>query len=486
LTPDSVLDFDDYTSLSDFFHRDDAFIDLDMFFVSDFDVNTPFFSSLFSFDVSLCSRFVHSRLSVEKRCCVVDSPVYVYVRDSEKVALANTLEQRSSHCFLPVSNKTNVFLSTPRGRRVSGNTFTHCLLLAGIRTVAMEHYGMKSFCFTYADFFASVPAECCFNCDFGLQKSVCANGFVPLIGVKDRVNIGGIMMVRPMFTDYVVAELGRVKCGSVEWVPLSVVRIDDYTIVRVKLYPVYIHWVKAFFPESTHDVPYSYKTLRLRMSQLSRLVARLAACPDDVSRKLTLLRVEVTVGGRGRIDYGHLTRDVLPSWFLTLSEKLFVFDMPVQVLVERGREWLDRAKYCSLYTGRNEASLPSRKVKHVCQILNEFGIATDAVVRRLENRDRNGRYPWELNIAPPAAPFSNRYPVARATAPNSNHAVTYQSYIEIYTLIMVEFNEIVCTGSFFIPIIMKYLFLCHTALATFLFTSTKRHRRLIGGGNGDG
>ena len=48
-------------------------------------------------------------------------------------------------------------------------------------------------------------------------------------------------------------------------------KIGGLSVAYVKIYPVYIHWVKAYYQDNVDRVPYTYRALRNRISLLGQM-----------------------------------------------------------------------------------------------------------------------------------------------------------------------------------------------------------------------
>jgi hypothetical protein len=131
------------------------------------------------------------------------------------------------------------------------------------------------------------------------------------------------------------------------------------------MYPVYVHWLKAIAPDNMLNVPYTHKSLRLRIAQLSKVIARLSALSMAEVQKLSQVRVEITVCGNGQLDVHNLTRLLLPELLLYVADNFFHFEMPLHLIVQRGSEWLDRATFFAFHD-RNTVRLPDRKLQYIC------------------------------------------------------------------------------------------------------------------------
>lgn len=73
------------------------------------------------------------------------------------------------------------------------------------------------------------------------------------------------LTLRRMFSDYCASSpfsnLGRVR--TVEWVAHNPVDVGgDLSLVRDKLYPVYVHWLKATFPPNLQTLPFTQVRLQ--------------------------------------------------------------------------------------------------------------------------------------------------------------------------------------------------------------------------------
>lgn len=97
-----------------------------------------------SAEVELCKKFVPKSPSLIRRCCVIDHPVYVYIKNDDKLMLVWQLMRKTSHLFLHASTKPNVFLGTPSPRRCTLIDFVSACRDAGIEEFDVEVYGQKA------------------------------------------------------------------------------------------------------------------------------------------------------------------------------------------------------------------------------------------------------------------------------------------------------------------------------------------------------
>lgn len=73
------------------------------------------------------------------------------------------------------------------------------------------------------------------------------------------------LTLRRMFSDYIASSpfsnLGRV--GTVEWVAHDPVDVGGgLSVVQVKLYPVYVHWLKVTIPPYLQALPFTQVRLQ--------------------------------------------------------------------------------------------------------------------------------------------------------------------------------------------------------------------------------
>ncbi len=88
----------------------------------------------------------------------------------------------------------------------------------------------------------------------------------------------GKTIIRRMFSDLAAStspsSLGRV--GTVQWAAREGrgVQVETVRIERVKVYPLYIHWLKDF-PPSLMTLPYTHARLRKRVNLVKSVAEKL-------------------------------------------------------------------------------------------------------------------------------------------------------------------------------------------------------------------
>lgn len=88
----------------------------------------------------ICSSVRKSRMASERRVCIVNHPVYVYIKNSEKVRVAYHLRDQTFHELLAASNTSDKFLDSSMGHRVATSA-----LIRIVPTKKAEEKVMKEF-----------------------------------------------------------------------------------------------------------------------------------------------------------------------------------------------------------------------------------------------------------------------------------------------------------------------------------------------------
>jgi hypothetical protein len=354
--------------------------------------------------VELSCRRIPSRMSLKRTCCIVDHPVHVFVSDDDKGLLADCVCAVSSHNFVHASESANRFLCTPVGRRITTVSLIDALHLAEIDFVSVETYGMKS----PLDTFHALASLCDINSvvtfDFGTYLLGPQLRCVPLCQNISGSSLPGKKKTRVMFNDLVhAADLGTP--GTLDWMPVRVFNIsDNLRLIRMKAYPCYVHWLKANFPTSLFSVPRSTFLAKQRISQISRVVGKVAKIPDELIPDVSSLRVELTVSCDVKnFDIFDTCNRILPNLCRELFIHFNVVSIPLDLICTNCRDWLDVAILNQVTRGANERKLSKSKTSYMCHIMNEIGISTDSVLKNLKKRLRSGRYQFDVYFTLPAA-----------------------------------------------------------------------------------
>lgn len=397
---------DQHSSLLQEFIDEGTVEDLDMLFLHNFP--TTHLDCFLSGDVSLCNKIVHSRLTPRLMCCIIDHPVYIFVADVVKHRVAEKLLDHSNHSLLSVSAITGRFLATHTGRRIHAQAALDALLAARVKTVCVENYGQKSFINYYSDIFRTITTDCTFSTDLGLNVAASNNGHIPLLNVVSQevapdLYQYGRFIVRAMFTDLLSTE--HRHAGTIEWIAASPVVIQHLGIVKIKVYPTYVHWLKLF-PNSTSRIPATFSAMKKRINQLTVVLARLQQRTVAEGCTMRNVRIELTVEGQGSCNINEEAELLLP-FLHHFCRSITVTEVAIDTLIKHARAWLDRAIASRVHIGAKGSTVPYRKKQHIIQLMNEFGFAHDAILTNLSNKAPSGRYPWEIRCNPPAAPTTH-------------------------------------------------------------------------------
>jgi hypothetical protein len=388
-------------SLADCLQEDAAMEDLDMYRIDGFRTDTM--SDFICGDVSLSNQTFHSRLTNDAACCVVSSPVYVFIADRDKQRLAHSLTTLTSHSFLPTSSQFNRFLSTGEARRVSATSFIRALLLSNIQSVSIENYGQKSPVAHYYQLFSSLHATTTFSLDLAIRIRASSPSTIPLLySSRPYTDNTRSLTVRRMFSDFIASSpfsnLGRV--GTVEWVARDPVDVGGgLSVVRVKLYPAYVHWLKATFPPYLQTLPFTQVRLRERLRVIHNVAEKLADMSVEDAEQLRHVRAEVTVTGSCSVDIVTGSAHLLP-FIRDFASCFGVVEVGTTSLAVHIQRWLQRAQDARLGTGGNAVRIRGPRLQYARQLLNEVGVATSAVDGKLRARPPSGRYEWEDDICP--------------------------------------------------------------------------------------
>jgi hypothetical protein len=321
----------------------------------------------------------------------------LFIKDEEKFAVADQIIAKSGHIILPISDQLNRFLATPRERRVDSMILQDSLLDAGVKTVDTLTYAQKS----PLDAYKNMHLLAC-DIEYDIGKYVVAGleGKIAVVGCSSIPTLTGRIRTRRMFSD-LLQSLGNPPAGTVEWSGVS--SEEGVTYNKIKLYPVFVHYLKAKFPANLFDLPKTNFGLKRKLSIMSNVATDVAIMCE--SETFSQIRVEMSLcipGGSSMRLQELATRT--PAILNTVLMNTYVVRVNTEDYVKNLRSWLDRAAMCNLSSGRDGTKLSSRKVCHLQHLMNECGIATDSVLKELEIRHAGARFQWEYAWMPPASP----------------------------------------------------------------------------------
>lgn len=382
----------------------DGFTDVDRVCIIGMPVNSV--NLYVNGEVELCRCKSRNPPGEDRSCIIVDHPIKMYVNDLEAEALAASIINMTGHTFLPVDPQRGRFLATPLARRLHIDDLIAALHAAGIAAVDLEQYGMKSTVARYRWLSDAGIADCTKQVDFGVYGWLCDSpaDCILTVGTCTRADEGpihGHWKTRTMFTD-LLQHFHAPSCGTVEWsgrLNLSP-GLDCY---RIKLYPVYVHYLKAHYPDCFWSIPTNMKRMRQQLSILSRLAANLRSVDDGVRTMFERIRVEVSVQATRALHVDDVVskRDEI---FALIADCVYFVPVSLPIAETNLSFFCNRALLTGLPRGRDVIRVTNRKRRHIVTIMNEAGVATDAVLHTLSIRNYNGRFGWEehsnVRVAP--------------------------------------------------------------------------------------
>ena len=346
--------------------------------------------------VDLANSASNKFLTKERNLCVIKSPFMAFIKPVEKVDLMENILQNCSHSMLPLSPQSNRFLATPKERKLHINALKFAAF-GFVRSMDILTYGQKTFVTDY-EIFDAVTEPTVFEYDLGKYVTCGRNGMISLVGCDADV-IGA--RNRPMMMD-LLCHRGCPPAGSVEII------IDKeeagVTYQRMKIYPVFVHYLKAEFPANLVDLGKTMTTLRQKVNILSNLAC--SASSSSAIDSFSQVRVEVSVSFRAgnNLTFREVVSRV-PAFVADYMRQCYVINVPVIDFSSNLRAWLDRAAGLHLNVGRNNEMLSKVKTMHLKHLMNEAGIATDSVLKNLRPRRQDGRFWWEVYTMPHASPY---------------------------------------------------------------------------------
>jgi len=217
--------------------------------------------------------------------------------------------------YLPMAEGDVRFLATPTPRRIHIGVVVEALIEAEVETVGYVSYGMKTPAYVYRDALDELPSSTIIHIDIGFVGYESSNpNMLPVCRFDSRrvVELGGRSREFPMFshiTSDSASSSGRRPFGTIKWSAPS--RRNGGIIGRdvdaIKLYPGFVHVMKAHLPTSVTMMPTTFRQSSLRLAALKNFNNILLAYEvrsreedDDVAardlhRQCRYLRCEVSI-----------------------------------------------------------------------------------------------------------------------------------------------------------------------------------------------
>ena len=249
-------------------------------------------------------------------------------------------------------------------------------MMGGIDTVGYFGYGMKS------PVEHMLPTLCLLEDGEGLEVdlgwttySCPSESSIPICSPRVNIDQRG-MTTFPLFSG--LGTSGTVRASNV-----------FPSVSKLKVYPGWVHVLKAEYPESLMPVPKTVKQGKLRMTYLERVHDEFQANSERVVRnpfftKVTRgLRAEASITVSGLDDSGD--EDAL--WTALSQMQVAVDKWILDNLFISSLTFLDLSNnlgfYLTLITGdaflrkRNEDKLSQRKIRCIATVQNQAGVSTE-------------------------------------------------------------------------------------------------------------
>ena len=216
--------------------------------------------------------------------------------------------------YLPMAEGDVRFLATPTPRRIHIGAVVEALIAAEIETVGYVSYGMKTPASIYREVLDELPSSTIIHIDIGFVGYESSNAsMLPVCRFDNRrvVELGGHSREFPMFTHITsdsTSSSDRRPFGTVKWSAPSRRNggIIDRDVAAIKLYPGFVHVMKAHLPTSVTMMPTTFRQSSLRLAALKNFKNMLLAyelsredddnnITPDLHRHCRYLRCEVSI-----------------------------------------------------------------------------------------------------------------------------------------------------------------------------------------------
>ncbi len=192
-----------------------------------------------------------------------------------------------------------------------------------------------------------------FSFDFGVNIPIADRHHIPLLyeAMQQNEFNGGHFTLRPMFSDLTLTQTKQ-PAGTLQWKSHHPVAIGEFCVSQVKVYPTYVHWMKAISPPAITFVPNNVLRLKQRLTQCNMLAGSMAALSNYDVEQLRFVRVEVTVLSYGIVDL-FSNVNLLRPFVYELCQHVAIHQVTVPDVSRHIRDWLHRAIAIGLNTGNN-------------------------------------------------------------------------------------------------------------------------------------
>ena len=172
----------------------------------------------------------------------------------------------------------------------------------------------------------------------------------------------------------------------------------DTHIESARFYSPFIHVLKQNGAQGITDVPYTYTQSRRRLSQVDNFLADVDSGRADRTYAVGRVRWEVRVNIQpGETQQQTIARATQAAE--SLLRCLRIRTVPWETYRGAVNEYREMARLCACGTGRDSSRLSDHKVTVMCHLLNALGVATDAVLKRMQRREPRGRFRFEDGVA---------------------------------------------------------------------------------------
>lgn len=149
----------------------------------------------------------------------------------------------------------------------------------------------------------------------------------------------------------------------------------------MKVYTGFVHVLKALVPKSFFQLPLHVRAARQRVGHMGRLQQALEARDNRLTRHAAQLRVEVSL--RWTSDSLADVMHTAAQFAVQTLDGLCYMPVPLDQLKTSIAGWVSQCE--SLGHGRDSNELSKRRLDLAARALNECGVATDRILRRLDN-----------------------------------------------------------------------------------------------------
>lgn len=367
-------------------------------------------------NLSNSSRYYHGSDDEWSRlCCVVNSPIYLYIDKSKRSALAVEIFRLTSR-YLHLSTDNRKFLGSAQPRIMHMADLIAAMTNADIDTVSGYCFGQKSRLqnyewldtIEYRPFVVPNPTTIEVDIGFFLQLRDFRRHIL-LLKLENRPFRRCHYKTYPILYDLAhEARNDDALFGSLQmtW--------SNPLVSKIKIYQSFTHLFKAVTPKSFTSLPMTVKKARNTIAQIRQFQLHLehltrTGADEEAITTASSIRMEFSFN----LEHGQLMIDTeasAKSLCDRILDNLIVMPIPLAEVPVEMNAWLTEMELYRVRQGSRlgRETVARDKLDILAHALSAAGVCTDAISQRLKRRQPNGLYHWQSALATRRRPLPDR------------------------------------------------------------------------------